>query len=291
MGEPADESRPGQPVPAAAPAPPVAAARPVPSDLLPRLAAIVRGTRLRPSWRWRWPRLRLLPAIVVVSFLMLWFRVEDFAHDLSALPLPDAGRPSLAQESHDAAAEPATAFAAEEPDGPTPPDAQAPMQAQDGPATQAVASTPPDAAFDPQALTESEVAVLQDLARRRDALDDREHALRQQEALLAVAEQRLEQKMTELEALRTQIEGMLQIIDAEQQGQLDSLVRIYEAMRPSDAAAIFDGLALDVLINVFERMSERKSAPILAGMNPERAREVTTQLAERQRSAAAQALQ
>ena len=62
-------------------------------------------------------------------------------------------------------------------------------------------------------------------------------------------------------------------------------------MRPSDAAAIFDGLALDVLINVFERMSERKSAPILAGMNPERAREVTTQLAERQRSAAAQALQ
>ena len=234
--------------------------------------------------RWRRPRLRLLPAIILVASLMLWVRVEDFSQDLSDLPMLDAGRPSLAEEAPAAGGEvepasvgnvagqmhlPATVAATVEADGST---------------AETVAEASPGAAFDPEAMTQSELAVLQDLAHRRDELDEREGELRRREALLAVAEQRLDEKMAELATLRTQIEEMLQRADTQQQVQLDSLVRIYEAMRPSDAAAIFNGLELGVLINVFEHMSERKSAPILAGMNPERAREVTAHLAERRRA-------
>jgi flagellar motility protein MotE (MotC chaperone) len=38
---------------------------------------------------------------------------------------------------------------------------------------------------------------------------------------------------------------------------------------------------MEVLLEVVERMKERKTAPILAQMNPERAKTVTLELAQR----------
>src|SRR3546814_4430099 len=59
------------------------------------------------------------------------------------------------------------------------------------------------------------------------------------------------------------------------EGQMQSLVKIYESMKPKDAARIFEELDMEVLLEVVERMKERKTAPILAEMNPERAKTVT----------------
>ena len=135
--------------------------------------------------------------------------------------------------------------------------------------------------IDPVTMTDSEMALLQSLAARRNELDQRESAIVEREALLTVAEQRLDEKLAELRALREELEGMLDQLDEEQEEHLQSLVRIYENMRPGDAARIFDGLDMDVLLQVLQRMSERKTAPILAAMQPERAREVTAELALR----------
>ena len=52
-------------------------------------------------------------------------------------------------------------------------------------------------------------------------------------------------------------------------------------MKPKDAARIFEELDLEVLLQVVQRMKEAKVAPILAAMDPKRATEVTTRLAER----------
>ena len=135
--------------------------------------------------------------------------------------------------------------------------------------------------IDPVTMTDSEMALLQSLAARRGELDQREASIVEREALLTVAEQRLDEKLAELRALREDLEGMLDQLDEEQEEHLQSLVRIYENMRPGDAARIFDGLDMDVLLQVLQRMSERKTAPILAAMQPERAREVTAELALR----------
>jgi flagellar motility protein MotE (MotC chaperone) len=56
------------------------------------------------------------------------------------------------------------------------------------------------------------------------------------------------------------------------------LVRLYETMRPRDAATIFNELAMPTLIEVVDRMKESKAAPIMAAMVPDKARDVTTQL-------------
>jgi flagellar motility protein MotE (MotC chaperone) len=52
-------------------------------------------------------------------------------------------------------------------------------------------------------------------------------------------------------------------------------------MKPKDAARIFGELDMVVLLDVIERMKERKIAPILAEMNPQRAKAITIELAQR----------
>ena len=122
--------------------------------------------------------------------------------------------------------------------------------------------------------------VLKDIASRRKALDERERSLTSREALLRASQQQLEQKTKELQHLRTEIENLLGKQSEEEEKRIESLVKVYEGMKPKDAARIFDTLDLDVLVSVMSRMSERKMSPVLAAMNPERARTVTIMLAE-----------
>lgn len=129
-------------------------------------------------------------------------------------------------------------------------------------------------------FSETEIEVLQSLSKRRQALESREERLMQREALLTAAEQEVDRKISELATLRTEIEGLLGQQEKVQEERLRSMVKVYESMKPQDAAAIFNTLDMDILLSVMSRMSERKSAPIFASLNPERAREVTTRMVE-----------
>ena len=224
----------------------------------------------------RVPRLRLLPALVFAALIMLGVRVGDIWEGMTAGPA------TLAM------VEPPPALAADDP-------AAGESAEDDSPAT----GEPAEAASGENAATEQayaeagrpslvsddmpngELDLVEALAARRDALEAREQVLTQREALLMVAEQRIEEKMEELTALRVQLEGLMGMVDEEQEQHLVSLVNIYETMRPTDAAAIFNGLDMGVLIDVLQRMREQKSAPILAAMEPERARMVTSELVMR----------
>ena len=119
-----------------------------------------------------------------------------------------------------------------------------------------------------------------DLAKRRELLDKKEKEIAVREALLSAAERELDQKLRELGNIRAEIEGMMKKRSEEEEARIASLVKIYEGMKPKDAASILNTLDLDVLIVIMTKMSERKSSPILAEMNPDRARTITTMMAE-----------
>lgn len=122
--------------------------------------------------------------------------------------------------------------------------------------------------------------MFRDMLARRQKLDKQEKTLIAREALLQAAEKEVERKVQELSKLRKEIERLLDKQTEEEKARIDSLVKIYEGMKPKDAARIFDTLDLDVLVSVMSKMSERKVAPVLAAMNAERARTVTIMLAE-----------
>ncbi|MFK7838832.1 MAG: MotE family protein [Bdellovibrionales bacterium] len=127
------------------------------------------------------------------------------------------------------------------------------------------------------------IELFDDLTERRETLNKREKSIMTREALLRAAEQELDRKFQELSALRLQIEELLQQQSDEEKARISSLVKIYEGMKPKDAARIFDTLDLDVLVSVMGQMSERKLSPVIAAMNPERARTVTIMLAEQKK--------
>jgi flagellar motility protein MotE (MotC chaperone) len=145
------------------------------------------------------------------------------------------------------------------------------------PAVVAAAATPAAAAPDPALAAER--AVLEALRARRAELDQREQANQQREVMLAAAERRLQQRIEELSQMRGRLEAMERARGERDEAGWRGLVRLYETMRPRDAAAIFDDLEMPVLVEILDRMGERKAAPVIGAMRPDRARMLTTELA------------
>ncbi len=148
------------------------------------------------------------------------------------------------------------------------------------------ATTAPAAGAEPATRTAeppvsaSELALLQDLRRRNAELDARAAALAGREHVAAAAEMRLGARLDELGGLQTRLESLEAARRTRDEASWQGLVRVYEAMKPKDAAVIFDDLDMPVLLQVMDRMKDRKAAPVLAAMLPERARELTAELAE-----------
>lgn len=134
---------------------------------------------------------------------------------------------------------------------------------------------------DPTRFSPGEIELLQRLSERREALDARERELELRAAALATAEGRLRDQIARLEELRAALEAQLDKRAAVEEERLASLIKIYERMRPKDAAAIFDRLEMPVLLEVVGGMREAKSAPVIAAMDPAKAQRLTTELARR----------
>lgn len=144
----------------------------------------------------------------------------------------------------------------------------------------AAVDAPPPGPLADRPYSASELDVLQNLSKRRDELDKRDQQLGQKEALLKAAEVEVDRKIVELNKIKSELMDLLNKQQKVQANQVESLVKIYEGMKPKEAARIFDTLDMDVLLAVISKMKEAKSSPILANMDPEKARTVTIKLSE-----------
>ncbi len=221
------------------------------------------------------PAKRLIPLLIVTSFAMLGLRGYDFWQGWTDSDHYGWGKPALAEEhppaaaSHAEAAHPAPA---------TPPFAAPAPHASPAEAAVPEAAATPDSKPMQTEFTPDEVHVLQNLAQRREELDKRALEMNQHEALLTAAEQRIDGKIKELENLRSELQKLLQQVDGQEEERISSLVKIYETMKPREAAAILEGLEMSVALVVLERMREAKSAPILAAMDPQKASKITVEM-------------
>ena len=128
-----------------------------------------------------------------------------------------------------------------------------------------------------------EVDLLQSLAKRRQDLDDWAKQVQLKENMLIATEQRINTKIDGLQKVKKQVEDLLAQYNAQEDTKIRSLVKIYENMKPKDAARIFEELDMPVLLMVVDRMSERKVSPVLAAMTATKAKDVTVQLAEQRK--------
>jgi len=132
----------------------------------------------------------------------------------------------------------------------------------------------------PPEVSDSEREILLDLRNRRAQLDAREATLVSREAVLSAAEKRLAARVDQLTALQARLEDLEKARKERELANWNGLVKLYETMKPRDAAMIFNDLDKQVLLQVLDRMKESKAAPVLAAMQPDRARQITAALAQ-----------
>ncbi len=125
----------------------------------------------------------------------------------------------------------------------------------------------------------TEEAILQRLRDRRVELDARAEQLDMQAALVKAAEIKLDEQVARLEALKAEVQGLLEQQGKAGEQQFEALVSMYSNMKPADAAKVFDSLDMGVLLRLAVKMSPRKMSPILAAMSVERAQELTLKMA------------
>ncbi|MDX2027593.1 MAG: hypothetical protein SFW62_03040 [Alphaproteobacteria bacterium] len=214
----------------------------------------------------------LLPLIIFVSVVIIGLRVGDVEDAIASGKF--FARPAMAETKTEAPPETKPEAKAE-----AKPETKAEAPAADAAKTEATkADAAPKLTGIADDASPAEMEVLKQLSNRREELDKRGRDLDTREALIKVAEQRVENKIKEMETLRQQLQAMVNTASEAQAAQLENLVKIYETMKPDEAARIFETLEMPVLLSVIQRMKPARTAPVMAKMAPDKAKDVTLAL-------------
>ncbi len=232
--------------------------------------------------RSRTPVVRILPLVIIVGLTVLGFRVTVVVQDMQSMMASVDLVPStaVAQEQAEATDDPAateTADATAEPAEGDGTDTAAMMDAMNGVETQ------PDLGGTDRTFTRSELELLQRLSERREEIEARAKELDARDVMLRAAETRIDGKIAELRELEQALTELVAEVDEQEQQQVMQMVNIYGAMKPKDAARIFNDLDMPILLTIVESMRENKVAPILAEMDAMKATAVTEALSTRSR--------
>jgi len=133
----------------------------------------------------------------------------------------------------------------------------------------------------PKVVSESERAILERLQSRRQELDARAREIDIRENLLKAAETRIADRVKELKETEARIVTKTHEKNDAEAARFKGLVTTYEAMKPKDAAKVFDRLEMSVLYEIASQIAPRKMSDILGQMTPEAAERLTVELARR----------
>ena len=147
----------------------------------------------------------------------------------------------------------------------------------------ASASTVGEQAADGAAPTRLGSAIESEIGKRKKTAKERARALELREQVVKATEKRLEAnlKAKKEPAPQAQDKGNPAATDkqAEEAATVDQLARIYQSMKPKQAAIVFERLDIDVQIAVARKMRGRSTAQILAAMTPDGAARLSMALA------------
>ena len=226
--------------------------------------------------RLRLPAPRLLPLTIMAMAGLIAVKSIDLVRAAAPEGQAEAAHPAASPETTASSHHPAPA-----PKMPQPAVVPDKVNAETSIAEKKLVDTPPAEPVAPSGppVSDSERTLLLDLRQRRMELDARETALATRESILAAAEHRISVRVDELTSLQVRLESLETARRERDDANWRGMVKLYEAMKPRDAAVIFNDLDQAVLLPILDRMKEAKAALVLAAMQPDRARQATDELA------------
>lgn len=217
------------------------------------------------------PKVGVLSVVCAVAVGALAFKGVDIAQAVAAETAETAAPAAAETELTAGVGEAPEAAAAATEEGAPPAEAAAPTPEQ--------CLTTLNSAAEEMGLSSQEILVLRSLQKRREELDAREGGLETREQAAAAANSRLQEQITQLKAVETEIQTLLTAMDAKRDERMAALVKTYESMKPKDAAKIFDGMEDPLLLDIAKTMKPATLAAVLSTMQPKRAEALTKLLA------------
>ncbi len=121
-----------------------------------------------------------------------------------------------------------------------------------------------------------------DAFRQREArLSSQELALEDRMQALKVANREIERKLAELTKAEEALRETIALADTAAESDLDRLTRVYENMKPKQAAALFEEMDPNFAAGFIGRMRPEAAAAVMAGLSPEAAHAFSVVLAGR----------
>ena len=150
----------------------------------------------------------------------------------------------------------------------------------------AIASAPMMRLPDAETGSTQVAALIRDLARRTDAIEAREVAVALREQDMAVARQEIEASLGQLSAAETRLAARMQMSSTASDTDINQLVRVYEGMKPKEAAVLFEAMEPAFAAGFLSRMNADSASSLFSNLSPEKAYALSVIMAGRNANAA-----
>lgn len=128
---------------------------------------------------------------------------------------------------------------------------------------------------------EASERVFRDMAMERDRIQQEKEDLVAMSQAVAVQEQVLNLSREQLLMVIKKLESKQQEYIEERERSSVKLAKMYEAMKPAQAAPIMQALDMEIILDIMGRMKERQAAKILALMDAGLAAKVSTRMSKK----------
>ncbi len=129
-----------------------------------------------------------------------------------------------------------------------------------------------------QKVSPEEIEVLGKLRSVKDKLDERALALDAREHAIEQAEAVMKKKVVGLEAVLARVQDAIQQQQKLKNKKIKRLAAVYDSMKPAKAAPIISRMDISTVISMFAQMDARKVGKILAFLPPEKAVRISQRL-------------
>jgi len=123
--------------------------------------------------------------------------------------------------------------------------------------------------------------LLSALQAREARVTEKEGMVRNRMEALRIADEEVSGKLAELEQAEEALRETIALAEKAAEGDLLRLTKVYESMKPKQAAALFEEMAPEFAAGFIGRMRPEAAAAIMAGLTPEAAHRFSVVLAGR----------
>lgn len=123
--------------------------------------------------------------------------------------------------------------------------------------------------------------MLKSFQAREARIQQQENEIAERRQALKLADRQMEDKLVLLKAAEDELRRTLTMADTAAEGDVERLTKVYENMKPKQAAALFEEMNPEFAAGFLGRMRPEAAAGIMAGLSPQAAHSFSVVLAGR----------